>query len=160
VLALALTICTKKQHHLAFSLIGQILRSSSLVITFCVRRSRGKMYIGDVHLCVCVCPSTHAHTTAWTWMWLWGMVGGCSVVVHYWADLQSVDGFCCCDNSPNTKCQRVLVLALCLVMAALCSRSARTLYFCSVVSSIFFLPRLISAVAEWMYTKLPHMVWP
>ena len=42
------------------------------------------------------------------------------------------------------------------------------LYFCPVVSfylsSIFFLsffvPRLISAAADWMSTILPHMVWP
>jgi len=37
--------------------------------------------------------------------------------------------------------------------------------FCPVVSSIFlfflfFFPRLISSVADWMYTVLPHMVWP
>jgi len=38
--------------------------------------------------------------------------------VHYWVDLdlQSVDGFRCYDNvAPNAKCQRMLVLALCLV---------------------------------------------
>jgi len=41
---------------------------------------------------------------------------GCPLVVHYWADLQSVHGFRCYDNiAPNAKCQRVLVLALCLV---------------------------------------------
>ena len=41
---------------------------------------------------------------------------GCPLVVHYRADLQSVDGFRCYDNIvPNAKCQRVLVLALCLV---------------------------------------------
>ena len=39
----------------------------------------------------------------------------------------------------------------------------QAIIFCPVVSSIFFLllsffPRLISAVAEWMYTILPHMV--
>jgi len=40
----------------------------------------------------------------------------CAVVVHCSADLQSVHGFCCCDNTlPNVKCQRVLELALCLV---------------------------------------------
>jgi len=40
---------------------------------------------------------------------------GCPLVVHYWADLQSVHGFRCYDNiAPNAKCQRVLVLALCL----------------------------------------------
>jgi len=38
--------------------------------------------------------------------------------VHYWADLESVHGFRCYDNkSPNVKCQRVLVLALCLVLS-------------------------------------------
>jgi len=43
---------------------------------------------------------------------------GCPLVVHYWADLQStVHGFPCYDNTvPNAKCQRVLVLALCLVI--------------------------------------------
>jgi len=31
--------------------------------------------------------------------------------VHYWADLQSVHWFRCCDNiDPNAKCQQVLVL--------------------------------------------------
>jgi len=38
---------------------------------------------------------------------------GCPLVVHYWADLQSVHGFRCYDNiAPNAECQRVLVLAL------------------------------------------------
>jgi len=38
-----------------------------------------------------------------------------TLVVHCWADLQSVHGFRCYDNTaPNGKCQRVLVLALCL----------------------------------------------
>ena len=43
---------------------------------------------------------------------------GFPLVVHYWADLQSVHGFRCYDNiAPNAKCHRVhvLVLALCLV---------------------------------------------
>jgi len=36
--------------------------------------------------------------------------------VHFWADLQSVHVFRCHDNiAPSAKCQRVLVLALCLV---------------------------------------------
>ena len=43
---------------------------------------------------------------------------GCSLVVHHWADLQSVHGFRCNDSTaPNAKCQRVLlVLALCPVI--------------------------------------------
>jgi len=42
---------------------------------------------------------------------------GCPVVVHYSADLHSVHRFLCYDNiAPNAKCQRVLVLALCLVV--------------------------------------------
>ena len=40
------------------------------------------------------------------------------IVVHCSVDLQSVHGFSCCDSiEPNAKCQRVLVLALCLVKA-------------------------------------------
>jgi len=45
---------------------------------------------------------------------LGGMVWG-PVVMHNWADLQSVHGFRYYDNIvPNVKCQRVLVLPLCL----------------------------------------------
>ena len=41
------------------------------------------------------------------------------LVVHYWADLQSVHGFRCYDNiAPNAKCQRVPVLAVCLILLA------------------------------------------
>jgi len=51
------------------------------------------------------------------------------LVVHYWADLQSVHGFRCYDNiAPNAKCQRVLVLALCLV----CFKFSSLLLFGSV----------------------------
>jgi len=42
---------------------------------------------------------------------------GCPLVVHYWADLQSVHGFRCYDNIvPNAKCQQVIVLILCQVI--------------------------------------------
>jgi len=46
----------------------------------------------------------------------WRNGRGCPLVVHCWADLQLVHGFHCCDNiAPNAKCQRLLVLAVCLV---------------------------------------------
>ena len=46
----------------------------------------------------------------------WGNGNGCPLVVHYWVNLQLVHGFRCYDYiAPNAKCQRVLVLALCLV---------------------------------------------
>jgi len=44
----------------------------------------------------------------------WGNGRLCPLVVHCWANLQSVHGFHCYDNIAP-KCQRVLVLALCLV---------------------------------------------
>jgi len=38
---------------------------------------------------------------------------GCPLVVHCWADLQSLHGFRCYDKIvANAKCQRVLVVAL------------------------------------------------
>ena len=44
------------------------------------------------------------------------MVGAPPIVVHYWADLQSVHGFRCYDNmATNAKCERVPLLPLCLV---------------------------------------------
>jgi len=52
-----------------------------------------------------------------------------------------------------------------LVMAALRSRCGHYIFvlWFLLLSSIFlsiFFPRLISAVADWMSTILPHMVWP
>jgi len=74
------------------------------------------MYVGHGHLCVCLFHATLPHYCTDPDV-SWGMVGrGCPLVVHYWADLQVVHRFCCYDNTaPNAKCQRVLVLALCLV---------------------------------------------
>ena len=49
-------------------------------------------------------------------------------------------------------------------MAALCNTGP--LYFCPVISIFYlsfylsFFPRLISAVGDWMFTILWHMVWP
>jgi len=50
-----------------------------------------------------------------------------------------------------------------LVMVALWNRAANNifaLWFLLSSSSSSFFPRLISAVADWMSTILPHMVWP
>ena len=73
-----------------------------------------------VCVCVCVCLSVPCHIPTLLHgpgCNLGGMVG-VPLVVHYWVDLQSVHRFHCYDNiAPNAKCQRVLVLALCLVVA-------------------------------------------
>ena len=66
------------------------------LITFRVSRRRREMYIGHVHLlCVCLsaaaCP--HYCTDPEVRLWLW-------------------------QHSANVKCQRVLVLAVCLVTTA------------------------------------------
>ena len=56
-------------------------------------------------------------------------------------------------------------LAHILVMAALCNRTGHYIFaLWFLLSSIFFFPRRISAVADWMSTILPQstrdMVWP
>jgi len=48
-------------------------------------------------------------------------------------------------------------------MAALRSRCGHyifILWFLLSFCLISFFPRLISAIADWMYTILPQMVWP
>ena len=77
------------------------------------------MFSGHVHLSV-YCTDQQGET------WRNGKAG-CLLVVHYWADLQPVHGL---QHSVNAKCQRVLVLALCLVFGrpfvkrfALCYRT-------------------------------------
>jgi len=81
------------------------------------------MYSGHGHLCVCLCLCVCLSLTAFPHYCTdpdvtWGNDRGfCHLVVCYWADLQSVHGFRCYGNiAPNAKCQRVLVLALCLVV--------------------------------------------
>jgi len=52
---------------------------------------------------------------------------------------------------------------LCLFMVALCNRETIYIFILFLSSSFFFFfffPRLISAVGDWMFTILWHMVWP
>ena len=46
------------------------------------------------------------------------------------------------------------------VMVALCNRADHYIFILFLSSSSFFFPRLISAVGDWMFTILWHMVWP
>jgi len=56
---------------------------------------------------LCVCPSSYSNTTVHDPGRDFGEWWGCPLVVHYWADLQSVHGFRCYDNiAPNAKCRR------------------------------------------------------
>jgi len=69
-----------------------------------------------VYVCVSVCPGTHAHTIARTRMQLgeWLVY---PLVVHYWADLQSVHRLRWYGNITRTRnvSEYIIVLALCLV---------------------------------------------
>jgi len=49
-----------------------------------------------------------------------------------------------------------------LIMVALWNRAGHYIFILwfLLLSSIFFFPRLFSAVADWMSTIPPHMVWP
>ena len=71
------------------------------------------MYIGHGRLCVCLSLSAFPHyCTDPDVSWGNALLGGF---------LQSVHGLHCCDSiAPNAKCQRVLVLAICLVYRRAC----------------------------------------
>jgi len=60
-------------------------------------------------------------------------------------------------------CSSSYVRDLTFIMSALWNRAGHymfALWFLSfLLSSFFFIPRLISAAADWMSTILPHMVW-
>jgi len=50
-----------------------------------------------------------------------------------------------------------------LLMVALCNRADHYIFILFLSSFFFFFlffPRLISAVGDWMFTILWHMVWP
>ena len=71
------------------------------VITFRVSRRRREMYVGHARLCVCVprrIPTLLHRPRCDLGEWQ-----GCPLVVHYWADLQSVHGFRCYDNIARTR---------------------------------------------------------
>jgi len=53
-----------------------------------------------------------------------------------------------------------LLYSCCSFMVALWNRADHYIFILWFLSSVFFFPRLISAVADWMSTILRHMVWP
>jgi len=94
-----------------------------LLITLRVSRRRREMYI--VCVCVSACLSAAAFPVPTLLQGPGRNLGngrGCPLVVHYWADLQSVALLS--QHSANAKCQRVLVLALCLVLYVNARKSA------------------------------------
>ena len=95
---------------------------------------------------------------------------GCPLVVRYWADLQPVTGFFAMTTSPNAKCHRVLVLALGLVMAALCNMACHYIFalcfrsfmaaLCNTAGHIYFHPVVSFMVALWnRKTIYIFMLW-
>ena len=89
-------VCCKPEH------------SFCRLITFRVRHSRREMYIGhgrlwSVCLSVCLTVPGRIPTLLHGPRCNLGNGRGCPLVVHYWADLQSVHGFCCCDNMARTR---------------------------------------------------------
>ena len=78
------------------------------LITSRVSRRRREMYCGvRVCLCLCVCLSAclqpYAYAIARTTDETWGSGRGCPLVVHYWADLQSVHALRCYGNITRTR---------------------------------------------------------
>jgi len=59
-------------------------------------------------------------------------------------------------------CTRSATAAVVVIMVALWNRADHYIFalWFLLLSIYLFFPRLISAVADWMSTILPHMVWP
>jgi len=89
-------------------------------ITFLVSRRQCEMYVGHACLCVCLsiphCISTLLHGPGCSL----ANGSGCPVVVHDWADLQSVHGFRCYDSIARTwnVCECLYSLYAWLVMCS------------------------------------------
>jgi len=74
-------------------------------------------------VCLCVCVSVCLSAAACPHYCTdpdvtWGSGRGCPLVVHYWADLQSVHGLRCYGNITRTGnvSEYIFVLAVCLVI--------------------------------------------
>ena len=101
------------------------LRVEFYITAFRVSRRRREMYCAHARLCVLsvclsVCLSVSGRMPTLLHADLdvtWGSGRGCPLVVHYWADLQSVHGLRCYGNITRTLnvSEYMLVLAQCLV---------------------------------------------
>jgi len=85
--------------------IDWLCTNSSTFITFHMRHSWWEMYIGNGHVCVFLSFTTFPHYCTDPDA-TWGNGKGYPLVVQYWADLQSVHGFCCY----NTHACKLIVL--------------------------------------------------
>ena len=105
---------------------------NSHAITFRVSHRRREMYCGQARLCVCVSVRGRMHTLLHGPGCNRGSGRGCPLVVHYWADLQSVHGLRCYGNISRTrnvsKC--MLVLALWLVAIIIISAKEDVVVVC------------------------------
>ena len=78
---------------------------TGLIITFRVSRRRREMYCGHARLCVSVCLTAAACLHYSADPDVTSESGrGCFLVVHNWADLQSVHGLRCYGNITRTQC--------------------------------------------------------
>jgi len=69
------------------------LARAALFVTFHVSRRRREIYSGPARLCVCLSVPHRIPILLHGPGCNLGNGRGCRLVVHYWADLQSVDGF-------------------------------------------------------------------
>jgi len=91
--------------------IKKLFSMAFSIVTFCVSRRPREMYCGHARLCVCLslcvcvcvclCLSVRGHmpTLLHGPECNLGSGRGCPLVVHYWADLQSVHGLHCYGNT-------------------------------------------------------------
>ena len=81
-----------------------VLLYTHTFITFRVRRR--EMYIVHARLCICLCVRLSLESLPHYYMdrdVTWGNGRECPLVVHYWADLQSLHGFRCYENRARTR---------------------------------------------------------
>jgi len=70
------------------------------------------MYCGHARLCVCLSAAACPHYCTDPDV-TWGSGRGCSLVVHCWADLQSVHGWRCYGSITRNVSEYMLVLVVC-----------------------------------------------
>jgi len=125
------------------------------------------MYCGHARLCVCLsvclfaaaCPRycTELDVT-------WGSGRGCPLVVHYWADLQSVLGLRCHGNLTRTwkVSEYMLVLALCLVInnVTMCHKSDCNVTVYDQMCRRWMTSKIFTIVSQMHIYHSFFMLWP
>ena len=136
---------TQNQRHVTVDYLSNL----KLLITFRVNRRPRETYCGHTRLCVCLSAAACLHYCTDPGV-TWRNGRGCPLVVHCWADLQSVHGLRCYGNTMQNAWHSPAVIrqAHCTPRAARTTHAGEDWHPSPAITST----RLLRAPFHYVYT--------